>query len=79
MSNESVEAFTLYFGSPLRLAAFLFVVLFVVVILALMKMLKNGATELQEDGKFTYADLITNVVRMLAILMLVTLFFTFGF
>lgn len=79
MTGDSVEAFTLLFMKPIKLAAVFYLMIFVLLIVALMKTLKNGVTELQnnKDGTFQDADLILAAMRVVFVLLLLSIFFGF--
>lgn len=79
MTGDSVEAFTTLFMKPIRLAAIFYLMIFTLMIVALIKTLKNGVTELQNnrDGTFQDADLILTAMRVVFVLLLVSIFFGF--
>lgn len=79
MTGDSIEAFTTLFMKPIRLAAIFYLMIFTLMIVALIKTLKNGVTELQNnrDGTFQDTDLILTAMRVVFVLLLVSIFFGF--
>lgn len=77
MNEASKEAFTLYFSEPIKLAMALSFAIFVCLVIIIMKLIKNGAIERQEDENFHDADLITAILRVLAVLLILMIFFGF--
>ena len=79
MTAEAVEAFTQLFMRPITLAAVLYLMIFTLLVVALIKTLKNGVTELQndKDGTFQDTDFVLAVIRVVAVLLLLSIFFGF--
>lgn len=77
MNEASREAFTLYFSEPIKLAMALSFAIFACLIIIVMKVVKNGAIERQEDESFHDADFIIAIIRVLAVLMILMIFFGF--
>lgn len=77
MTAEAVEAFTQLFMRPITLAAILYLMIFTFMFVALIKTLKNGVTELQDDkdGTLQETDLMLAVMRVVAVLLLLSIFF----
>jgi len=77
MNSQAVEAFKDYLFSPLLLAQIFSGLIFLSLIIAIMKVLRNGVGELREDENYQHTDLIMCVFRILAVLFILMIWFGF--
>lgn len=79
MGPEAVDAFKTYLMSPLLLAQIFGLMIFVCLMIAVLKVLKNGATELREssDENFDHTDYVVAIFRVVFVLTILMVFFGF--
>jgi hypothetical protein len=76
MNEASIKVFSDVFGaSPLGFATLLSIILVFCLILAVIRVIKNGLTEVQEDDNFDHSDYMFVIIRILAVFLIVAIFF----
>jgi hypothetical protein len=76
MTNNAITIFQQSLGaSPLKLAALFAVVLMFFVGIAIIKVVKNGLTEVQDNERFDYSDYAMLIIRVLLVMLLIAIFF----
>jgi succinate dehydrogenase/fumarate reductase cytochrome b subunit len=76
MNDASIKVFTDVLGaSPLKVATIFVVILIFFLGLAIIRVIKNGLTEVQEKEDFDHSDYMFVIIRILAVFLIVSIFF----
>ena len=76
MNEAAIKTFSDVMGaSPMAFATLIAVILIFFLILAVIRVIKNGLTEVQENDDFDYSDYFFAIIRILAVFLIVAIFF----
>lgn len=76
MNDAAVKSFSDVMGAtPLGVASLLAIILIFCLILAVIRVIKNGLTEVQESENFDHSDYMYAIIRILAVFLVVAIFF----